>query len=158
MPGDPPAVPMVVLAAALGVGVHFLCALPGLVPTTRTAYATSPLIVALKIGATRLLAVSLAWTALSLVGLLLVGNAVGLGQWGGPGDRPLGWARTVVATREGSEDALRRSARLSTAAGALLSPPRSLVLRLQLREDRPYTPGAGHQRPGHTSTCSAPWS
>lgn len=78
--GDPPAVPMVVLAAALGVGVHFLCALPGLVADHENGVRHLPLIVALKIGATRLLVVSLAWTALSLVGLLLVGNAVGLAQ------------------------------------------------------------------------------
>ncbi|WP_231482691.1 UbiA family prenyltransferase [Nocardioides sp. URHA0020] len=78
--GDPPQVAMVVLAALLGVGVHFLCALPGLVADHEDGVRHLPLRVALKIGATRLLVVSLAWTGLVLVGLLLVGNAVGLSQ------------------------------------------------------------------------------
>ena len=60
--GDPPEVAMVVLAAALGVGVHFLCALPGLVADHEDGFRHLPLRVALKIGATRLLVVSLAWT------------------------------------------------------------------------------------------------
>lgn len=78
--GNPPEVPMVVLAAALGVGVHFLCALPGLVADHEDGRRHLPLRVALKIGATRLLFVSLAWTGLALAGLLVVGNAVGLSQ------------------------------------------------------------------------------
>lgn len=78
--GSPPEAAMVVLAAALGVGVHVLCALPGLVRDHENGVRHLPLRIALKIGATRLLAVSLAWTALAVVGLLLVGNAVGLSQ------------------------------------------------------------------------------
>ena len=78
--GNPPQVAMVVLAAALGVGVHFLCALPGLVADHEDGIRHLPLRIALKIGATRLLVVSLAWTTLALVGLLLVGNSVGLSQ------------------------------------------------------------------------------
>ncbi|WP_082574616.1 MULTISPECIES: UbiA family prenyltransferase [unclassified Nocardioides] len=78
--GNPPATAMVALAAALGVGVHFLCALPGLVGDHENGFRHLPLRVALKIGATRLLIASLAWTGLALVGLLLVGNAVGLSQ------------------------------------------------------------------------------
>ncbi|MFC6342704.1 hypothetical protein ACFP8W_11995, partial [Nocardioides hankookensis] len=78
--GNPPATAMVALAAALGVGVHFLCALPGLVVDHENGFRHLPLRVALKIGATRLLVVSLAWTGLALVGLLLVGNTVGLSQ------------------------------------------------------------------------------
>lgn len=78
--GNPPQVVMVVLAAALGVGVHFLCALPGLVADHEDGVRHLPLRIALKIGATRLLVVSLAWTAVVLVALLLVGNAVGLSQ------------------------------------------------------------------------------
>jgi hypothetical protein len=78
--GHPPEVSMVVLAAALGIGVHFLCALPGLVADHEDGIRHLPLRIALKIGATRLLVVALAWTAVALVGLLLVGNAVGLSQ------------------------------------------------------------------------------
>jgi len=78
--GNPPELPMVALAAALGIGVHFLCALPGLVADHEDGIRHLPLRVALKVGATRLLVITLAWTALALVGLLLVGNAVGLSQ------------------------------------------------------------------------------
>jgi 4-hydroxybenzoate polyprenyltransferase len=78
--GSPPEIAMVVLAALLGVGVHFLCALPGLVADHEDGIRHLPLRIALKIGATRLLVVTLAWTALMLAGLLLVGNAVGLSQ------------------------------------------------------------------------------
>jgi hypothetical protein len=78
--GNPPEIAMVGLAAALGVGAHFLCALPGLVRDHENGVRHLPLRIALKIGATRLLMVSLAWTALALIGLLLVGNAVGLSQ------------------------------------------------------------------------------
>jgi 4-hydroxybenzoate polyprenyltransferase len=78
--GKPPEVATVVLAAALGVGVHVLCALPGLVRDHENGVRHLPLRIALKIGATRLLMVSLVWTALAVIGLLLVGNAVGLSQ------------------------------------------------------------------------------
>lgn len=78
--GDPPEPAMVLIAALLGVGVHVLCALPGLVPDHEDGRRHLPLRIALRIGATRLLIVSLAWTALALAGLLVVGNAVGLGR------------------------------------------------------------------------------
>jgi hypothetical protein len=70
----------VVLAAALGVGVHFLCALPGLVADHEDGVRHLPLRVALRTGATRLLVISLTWTTLVLVGLLVVGNTVGLSR------------------------------------------------------------------------------
>jgi hypothetical protein len=78
--GAPPEQAMVVLSAALGVGVHVLCALPGLVADHEDGYRHLPLRIALKIGATRLLVLALAWTALALGGLLAVGNAVGLSR------------------------------------------------------------------------------
>jgi hypothetical protein len=78
--GNPPEVAMVVLAALLGIGVHVLCALPGLVADHEDGYRHVPLRLALKIGATRLLVLALAWTVLDLVGLLTVGNAVGLSR------------------------------------------------------------------------------
>ena len=46
---------LVVLAALLGVGVHVLCALPGLVADNEDGYRHLPLRLALRIGATRLL-------------------------------------------------------------------------------------------------------
>ena len=78
--GDPPEVAMVVLAAALGVGVHVLCALPGLVADHEDGHRHLALRVALRIGATRLLVLALAWTVLAVVGLLVVGNSVGLSR------------------------------------------------------------------------------
>ena len=78
--GSAPQPALVALAAALGVGAHFLSALPGLVADHEDGYRHLPLRVALKLGATRLLLVSLAWTVLVLVAMLLVGNAVGLAR------------------------------------------------------------------------------
>jgi 4-hydroxybenzoate polyprenyltransferase len=78
--GDPPEISITVLAGLLGIGVHFLLALPGLVGDNADGYRHLPLRVALKIGATRLLVVSSVYTALVLVGLLAAGNAVGLAQ------------------------------------------------------------------------------
>ena len=53
--GDPPEISITVLAGALGVCVHFLRALPGLVADNRDGFRHLPLRVALKIGAPRLL-------------------------------------------------------------------------------------------------------
>ncbi|MBI2245347.1 MAG: hypothetical protein HYU55_15910 [Nocardioides sp.] len=78
--GEPPQVAMVVLAAALGLGVHVLCALPGLVADHEDGLRHLPLRVALRIGATRLLVLALAWTVLAVAGLLVVGNSVGLSR------------------------------------------------------------------------------
>ncbi len=78
--GEPPQPAMVALAAALGVGVHVLCALPGLVADHEDGHRHLPLRVALKIGATRLLVLALAWVVLAVVGLLVVGNSVGLSR------------------------------------------------------------------------------
>lgn len=78
--GAPPQVAMVVVAALLGVGVHVLCALPGLVADHEDGFRHLPLRVALRIGAPRLLTVSLAWTVLALAGLLVVGSTVGLSR------------------------------------------------------------------------------
>lgn len=76
--GGPPEPAIVALAAALGVGVHVLCALPGLVADHEDGVRHLPLRIALRIGATRLLVLALAWTVLDLVALLVVGNSVGL--------------------------------------------------------------------------------
>ena len=76
--GGPPAWTIVVLAALLGVGVHVLCALPGLVADHEDGFRHLPLRIALRTGATRLLVLALAWTVVDLVALLLVGDSVGL--------------------------------------------------------------------------------
>lgn len=78
--GDPPQVAIVALAAALGVGVHVLCALPGLVADHEDGVRSLPLRIAMRLGATRLLVLTLAWTVLVLVAILVVGNSSGLSQ------------------------------------------------------------------------------
>jgi hypothetical protein len=78
--GEPPQFAMVAVAAAVGVGVHVLCALPGLVADHEDGYRHLTLRIALRIGAPRLLLLASAWTAAALIGLLVVGNAVGLSR------------------------------------------------------------------------------
>jgi len=78
--GDPPQPVMVVLAALLGLGVHVLTSLPGLVADHEQGRRHLPLRIALRTGATRLLVIAVAWTVLVLAGLLVVGHAVGLGR------------------------------------------------------------------------------
>jgi 4-hydroxybenzoate polyprenyltransferase len=78
--GSPPEIPVTVLAALVGVGAHVLRALPGLVADHEDGSRSLPLRIALRIGATRLLVLALAWTVLALAGLLVVGSVVGLSQ------------------------------------------------------------------------------
>ena len=78
--GRPPEIAVTVLAALLGVGVHVLRALPGLVADNEDGLRHLPLRLALRLGATKVLVLASVWTALVLVALLLVGNAVGLSQ------------------------------------------------------------------------------
>ena len=78
--GEPPEPALVVLAALLGIGVHVLCALPGLVADHEDGLRHLPLRIALRIGATPLLVLALAWTVLDVVAMLVVGNSVGLAR------------------------------------------------------------------------------
>ena len=78
--GDPPEVSITVLAAFLGICVHFLRALPGLVADNRDGYRHLPLRVALRIGAPRLLWITIVLTALVVAALLVTGSRFGLGQ------------------------------------------------------------------------------
>lgn len=78
--GAPPEVSITVLTALLGVGVHVLRALPGLVDERADGYRSVPLRIALKTGAPKLLVIASAYTALVLVALLVVGGSVGLAQ------------------------------------------------------------------------------
>jgi 4-hydroxybenzoate polyprenyltransferase len=78
--GDPPEVSITVLAALLGVCVHVLRALPGLVVDNRQGMRHLPLRIALRIGAPRLLWISIALTALVVVALFLEAARVGLSQ------------------------------------------------------------------------------
>ncbi|PUA81557.1 UbiA family prenyltransferase [Nocardioides currus] len=74
----PPTVELTVLAALLGLGVHVLRALPGLVPDNQDGLRSLPLRIALRTGASRLLVLAGLFTAAVLVGLLVAGQAVGL--------------------------------------------------------------------------------
>lgn len=76
----PPEVAITVVAALLGVGVHLLRALPGLVADHQDGYRSVPLRIALRTGATRLLAASYVYVAVVLVALLVVAEQVGLAQ------------------------------------------------------------------------------
>jgi 4-hydroxybenzoate polyprenyltransferase len=78
--GDPPEIIIVVLAALLGIGVHFLRALWGLVPDNEEGWTYLPLRLGLRLGASRLLWFSTAYTVLVLVGLAFAGTYVGLAQ------------------------------------------------------------------------------
>jgi hypothetical protein len=74
----PPTVTMTLLAAALGLGVHLLTALPGLVHDHEEGERSLPLLLALRIGTPRLLVVATVYTGLVVVGILIAGRAVGL--------------------------------------------------------------------------------
>jgi 4-hydroxybenzoate polyprenyltransferase len=76
--GGPATASMTLLAALLGVGVHFMTALPDLVGDNHNGVRSLPLRVALRIGAPRLLLVTSLYMALVLAGLVVAGLTVGL--------------------------------------------------------------------------------
>jgi 4-hydroxybenzoate polyprenyltransferase len=78
--GNPPEIVITVLAALLGVGVHVLVALPGLVADHEDGLRHLPLRLGLRLGAAKVLVLASVWTTLVVVALLLAGNAVGLSQ------------------------------------------------------------------------------
>jgi hypothetical protein len=80
MHGGPPTVEMTVLAALLGIGVHFLTELPHLVADNRTGLRHLPLRIALRIGAPKLLWITLAWLTLVGAGIVTTALTVGLRQ------------------------------------------------------------------------------
>jgi 4-hydroxybenzoate polyprenyltransferase len=80
MHGSPPTWAMTVLAALLGVGIHFLNTLPDLVQDNETGVRHLPLRIALKIGAPALLWISVTYTALVAAGIFVAGLTVGIAQ------------------------------------------------------------------------------
>jgi 4-hydroxybenzoate polyprenyltransferase len=80
MHGAPPTVVMTVLSALLGIGIHFLNVLPDLVEDNETGIRHLPLRIALRIGAPRLLWITLAYTALVAAGIVAAGLTVGVRQ------------------------------------------------------------------------------
>lgn len=80
MHGSPPTWAMTTCAGLLGVGIHFLNALPDLVQDNETGVRHLPLRIALRTGAPRLLVVSSVWTALAAAGVVVTGLTVGVAQ------------------------------------------------------------------------------
>jgi 4-hydroxybenzoate polyprenyltransferase len=78
--GDPPMVAVTVLAALLGVAVHFLLALPDLVDDNADGLRHLPLRVALRTGAPRLLWITVAVTVFLAASLVVALATVGLRQ------------------------------------------------------------------------------
>ena len=78
--GEAPETTIVVLAALLGVCIHILRALPGLVADNRDGQRHLPLRIALRTGAPRLLWITIGLTVLVVVLLAIEGTRVGLTQ------------------------------------------------------------------------------
>ena len=78
--GDPPTVVLTVLAALLGVAVHVLLALPDLVDDNADGLRHLPLRVALRIGAPRLLVITIVVTVFLAASVVVAGLTVGLRQ------------------------------------------------------------------------------
>ena len=74
----PPTVAMTALAAVLGLGVHLLVALPGLVADHEEGERSLPMVLALRTGTPRLLLLAGVLTALVVAGILVAGRTVGL--------------------------------------------------------------------------------
>ena len=74
----PPTPAMVALAAALGLGVHLLLALPGLVDDHTEGERSLPMVLALRTGTPRLLLGAGALSAAVVLGMLIAGWTVGL--------------------------------------------------------------------------------
>ncbi len=78
--GEPPETPITVLAALLGIGVHFMRSAWGLVADHADGWTYLPLKLGLKLGATRLVALSTAYVVAVVVAIAIVGSQVGLSR------------------------------------------------------------------------------
>lgn len=78
--GHPPTVAMTLATAVLGVGVHVLTSLKGLVEDNEAGRRHLPLRLALRIGAPRLLAVTITSCVLVVGAIAVIGSTVGLSR------------------------------------------------------------------------------
>lgn len=78
--GHPPTIAITVVAGLLGIGVHVLGSLRGLVDDNRAGRRHLPLRLALWVGAPRLRVLAALWCAVCVALLGLVGSTVGLSQ------------------------------------------------------------------------------
>jgi 4-hydroxybenzoate polyprenyltransferase len=78
--GPAPEPVMTLLFGLLGIGVHFLRSIWGLVPDNEDGWRSLPLRLGLRLGATRLLALTSAYLVGVLVALAVAGTMVGLSQ------------------------------------------------------------------------------
>jgi 1,4-dihydroxy-2-naphthoate octaprenyltransferase len=78
--GDPPTIATTVAAGVLGIGVHVLGSLRGLVDDNRAGRRHLPLRLALRVGAPRLLVLASVWCALSIGLLVVAASTAGLSQ------------------------------------------------------------------------------
>jgi 4-hydroxybenzoate polyprenyltransferase len=78
--GGPPSLLLTGLAALLGVGVHLLTSLPGLVDDNKDGIRHFPLTLAIRTGAPKLLLISVIYTTVVSAGILIAGLEVGLVQ------------------------------------------------------------------------------
>lgn len=78
--GDAPGILLTVLCALLGLGVHVLVSLPGLVTDNADGIRHFPLVVALRTGAPRLLLIGAVWTGLLGVAILITVVTLGVAQ------------------------------------------------------------------------------
>ena len=78
--GPAPEAVMTLLAGLLGIGVHFLRSIWGLVADNEDGWRYLPLRLGLRLGATRLLVLTSTYIVLVLVGLAVAGSMAGLSQ------------------------------------------------------------------------------
>ncbi|HEX4686495.1 MAG TPA: UbiA family prenyltransferase [Nocardioides sp.] len=78
--GHPPTIAMTVASSLLGIGVHVLLALRGLVDDNRAGRRHLPLRLALRLGAPRLLVLTSLYCALIIGAIAVIGSTVGLSQ------------------------------------------------------------------------------
>ena len=78
--GSAPTVAMTVLAGLLGLGVHFLRAIWGLVADNEDGWTYLPLRLGLRLGATKLLALASTYIVLVVAAMGFVGSSIGLAQ------------------------------------------------------------------------------